>query len=56
MSVIREPLKEVGVPDVADGEMKPEKGIACRLTFWTGTRKSNQSILKEISVNIHWKD
>ena len=36
MSVIREPLKGVGAPDAADGEIKPEKGIACRLTFWTG--------------------
>lgn len=35
MNVIREPLKEVGAPDAADGEMRPEKGIACRLTFWT---------------------
>ena len=36
MNVIREPLKEVGAPDAADGEMRPEKGIVCRLTFWTG--------------------
>lgn len=26
MSVIREPLKEVGAPDAADGEMKPGEG------------------------------